>query len=407
MRIIYLHQYFKTPAMSGGTRSYEMARRLVKRGHDVHVITSRTDVSVSVIGWETEVIDGINVHWLPVEYSNSMGFFRRVFAFSRFAGVAGRYAAKLAGDVVFASSTPLTIAIPGVKTARALNIPLVFEVRDLWPEIPIALGVLKSPITKFLAYRLEHWAYRNASRIIGLSPGMCTGIARTGYPAERISCIPNSSDIELFSTSNETGEEFRRSRPWLQEKPLVVYAGTFGKVNGVGYLVEMAKHALHNNANVVFLAVGDGAERDMVKEKANREGVLNKNFFIEPAIPKSEMPALLNAATVTTSVVINNVALWDNSANKFFDSLAAGRPVFVNHGGWQAELLEETGAGFDVPPDNPKLATECLLRFLNDADRVHASGEAALQLATSRFSRDALAEQLENVLELSLAEFYD
>lgn len=398
MNIIYLHQYFKTPAMAGGTRSYEMARRLVSRGHQVHVITARTDGTGDPGVWSVESVDGIMVHWLPVRYSNSMGFGRRILAFSEFARKAGRYATRLQGDVVFASSTPLTIAIPGIKVSRSLKIPLVFEVRDLWPDVPIALGVLKSPITKLLARKLEYWAYKNSSHVVGLSPGMCEGVVQAGVDAQRVHCIPNSADIELFSVSNACGHSFRRSRPWLGERPLVVYAGTFGLVNGVGYLVDIAQRVLELNPEVRFLAVGEGAEFLDVERKAKSQGVLGRNFFMEPSIPKSEIPALVNAATITTSLVIPNRALWNNSANKFFDSLAAGRPIFVNHGGWQAELLEETGAGFEVPPEDPKRAGEKLLEFLEEPQLVQSSCVAAKSLAKERFDRDVLARHLEAVL---------
>lgn len=404
MKIVYLHQYFKTPAMAGGTRSYEMALRLVRKGHQVHVVTSRTDAATETGDWFVETIDGITVHWLPVAYSNSMSFSRRLMAFSEFARKAGRYASKLEADVVFATSTPLTIAIPGIKAAKALKVPMVFEVRDLWPDIPIALGVLKSPVTKFLARKLEHWAYRNANQVVGLSPGMCAGVTRSGYPAERVHCIPNSADIDLFSVPDESGREFRRSRAWLGERPLVVYAGTLGRVNGVGYLVEMAKHALALNPELRFLAVGEGVEQAEVEQNARDAGVLGRNFFMEPPVSKSSMPALLNAATVTTSLVIDNRALWDNSANKFFDSLAAGRPIFVNHGGWQADLLAETGAGFEVPGNDPEEAARLVSEFVKNPDEIKKSGLAALDLAKTRFDRNVLAQQLEGVLESALSE---
>ncbi|PPI86025.1 glycosyltransferase WbuB [Marinobacter maroccanus] len=398
MKIIYLHQYFRTPAMSGGTRSYEMARRLVAAGHEVHIVTSSTDPDEALNDWYEEMVDGIHVHWLPVPYSNTMGFAKRLIAFSTFARKAGRYASKLSGDIVFATSTPLTIAIPGVRASRTLKVPLVFEVRDLWPEIPIALNVLKSPITKYLARRLEKWAYKNSDRVIGLSPGMCEGVVRAGYDASRVHCIPNSADLDLFAVSEKAGQDFRDSRAWLGDRPLVLYAGTFGFVNGVGYFADIARAALQLDPKICFLAVGNGAEYEKVKQRAAENGVLGKNFFMEPPVTKKEMPALLNAATLTTSLVIPNRALWHNSANKFFDSLAAGRPIFVNHGGWQAELLEEAGAGFEVPPDDASASAEKIINFLNDRARVESAGKAALDLARTRFDRSVLAGQLERVL---------
>lgn len=144
MHIVYLHQYFNTPAMSGSTRSYEIARRLVSAGHRVSVVTS-SRISDDRKGWVQSNESGIDVHWLAVPYSNRMAYGERISAFLRFAFGAARRAASLRGDVVFATSTPLTIAIPGVFAARKLKVPMVFEVRDLWPEVPIAIGALRNP----------------------------------------------------------------------------------------------------------------------------------------------------------------------------------------------------------------------------------------------------------------------
>ncbi len=391
--------------MSGGTRSYEMARRLVQAGHDVHMVTSRTDGILDGKHWTREIIEGIHVHWLSVPYSNTMSYTRRLLAFTSFARKAGRYASQLEADLVFATSTPLTIAIPAVKVSKALAAPLVFEVRDLWPEVPIALGVLKSPVTKFLAKRLESWAYSHSERVIGLSPGMCEGVISTGYNPEKVHCIPNSADLDLFDVPDAVGDTVRFGRPWLGNRPLVLYAGTFGFVNGVGYLADIAKAMLDYDPEIRFLAVGDGAEAKQVKQRAKALGVLDRNFFIEPLVSKSEMPALLSAATITTSLVIPNKALWHNSANKFFDSLAAGRPIFVNHGGWQAEILRESGAGFEVPYDDASEAALEILSFVQDAERVKSARKAALELAKSRFDRATLAKQLNDTLERALRDY--
>src|SRR5690625_3260213 len=155
MKIIYLHQYFNTPEMSGGTRSYEMARRLVTAGHEVHMITSWRDPDRADENWFETVEAGVNVHWLPVPYSNHMSYGERIKAFSRFAHQAGTKAKELQGDVIFATSTPLTIAIPAISASKKHKVPMVFEVRDLWPELPIAIGALNNPILKWAAKRLE------------------------------------------------------------------------------------------------------------------------------------------------------------------------------------------------------------------------------------------------------------
>jgi UDP-N-acetylglucosamine:LPS N-acetylglucosamine transferase len=149
MKIIYLHQYFNTPTMVGSTRSYEMARRLVAYGHEVHMITSWREDDGRKNWFKTEE-NGINVHWLPVPYSNEMGFYERIKAFVKFALGSAKKAIELKGDIVFATSTPLTIAVPGIIASKINRIPMVFEVRDLWPEVPVALGILRGYATFFL-----------------------------------------------------------------------------------------------------------------------------------------------------------------------------------------------------------------------------------------------------------------
>ncbi len=207
MRIIYLHQYFNTPDMSGSTRSFEIGRRLAAAGHQVDIVTSWQEPT-SQTGWFTTDVAGMRVHWLPVRYSNHMSYLARMAAFFKFAIRAAGRARRIPGDVVFATSTPLTIAIPAVYTARRRGIPMVFEVRDLWPELPIAVGALQNPLLRGAARVLERWSYRNSAAIIALSPGMAEGIVRTGYLREKVAVVPNASDLELFRRDAARGEGF-------------------------------------------------------------------------------------------------------------------------------------------------------------------------------------------------------
>ena len=190
MKITYLHQYFNTPEMPGDGRSFEMARRLVANGHRVNLLTAfRGETETQ--DWFCSRESGIDVHWLPVPYANTMSYAERIRSFFRFAIRSASRAAQLEADVVFATSTPLTIALPGVRAARRRRVPMVFEVRDLWPELPIAIGALRDPVSIFLARRLERFAYRNANRVVALSPGMADGVASTGFSRR-----PDYSDTE-------------------------------------------------------------------------------------------------------------------------------------------------------------------------------------------------------------------
>jgi glycosyltransferase involved in cell wall biosynthesis len=405
MKIIYLHQYFNTPEMSGGTRSYEMARRFVAAGHEVHMITSSREKNNNSSGWVEEIVDGIHVHWLAVSYSNKMSFKARVLAFLKFAVASGIKAHRVGGDVIFATSTPLTIALPAVYASRRLKKPMVFEVRDLWPELPIAVGVIKNPVLKIAAKWLEGFAYKNADHVIALSPGMAEGVIKSGYPPDMVHIIPNSCDTNLFQVPQSEGQEFLNSHPKLQDGPLVLYAGTLGLINGVGYFVDIANAMLQIDPAVRFLIVGDGKEQDQIRRKAASAGLLGKNLWMMPPIPKSEMPQLLSAATICTSLFIDLPEMWNNSANKFFDALAAGRPIMINHEGWQANLIRETGAGIVVPSTDAVRSARLLHDFLSDPDRIKEAGQAAFYLAKNRFDRDDLAHNLLDVLQMACDEW--
>jgi glycosyltransferase involved in cell wall biosynthesis len=381
-----------------------MARRLVTAGHEVHLISSHRDGGFPIGVWKHELLEGINVHWYAVPYSNRLSYGKRLQAFVRFAWAAAAKAFRLGGDLVFATSTPLTIALPGIYAAKRLRVPMVFEVRDLWPELPVAIGALKNPMLIKLAEYLERFAYRNSSRVVALSPGMAAGVAATGYPAERVAVIPNSCDNDLFRVDPALGMEFRKRHVYLGGGPLIVYAGTLGIINGVGYLVDIAVQMQNLCPQARFLIVGEGKEEETIRRKAEAAGVLQQNLWMLKQIPKKDMPALLSAATLATSLFVNIPEMWNNSANKFFDALAAGRPVVINYQGWQADLLFETGAGLVIDPEDSRQAAIRISNFLLDTKGLQLAGAAAMQLAESRFGRDVLARKLLEVLEEARAE---
>ena len=401
LKIIYFHQYFNTPKMAGGTRSYEMGRRLVEYGHQVEMITSyrsESNAGSESERWFQTEESGIRVHWLPVPYSNKMSYRQRIKAFIKFAWGAARKAASIEGDIVFATSTPLTIALPAVYTARKKKVPMVFEVRDLWPEMPIAVGALKNPILKWAARRLERFTYNNSKRIIALSPGMKEGIVKTGYPASKVEIIPNSSDIDFFNVDPEVGRQIRLKYQWLGERPLVVYTGTIGIINGVDYLARLAGAVWKLDQEIRFVIIGEGQGEEKMITEAETVGVLDKSFFVLSKMPKEEVRNWLSAADLSTSVFVDLKEMWNNSANKFFDALASGTPVAINYGGWQKEMLEESGAGLVLDPHDIDSATGLLVEKVRDEKWLNNAGRAAEKLARERFDRNKLAKKLEAVL---------
>lgn len=397
LKIVYIHQYFNKPSDSGSTRSYEIAKRFVAGGHEVHMVTS--DRSQTSVATRTEEFEGIKIHWLPVAYSNNMTFGRRILAFFDFAFRASGRARGLKGDVVYASSTPLTVAIPGMFATIARPGRLVLEVRDLWPEVPIALNAIRNPLVKFAARSLEWLAYHRSERVIALSEGMKDGVVRRGYPADRIHVVPNGSDIDVFDGHEVEAQEWRESLEWLGTRPLVVHCGTMGFVNGVEYLADLAAAVYAVAPDVRFVTVGAGNRMESVRARADELGVLGLNFFMLPPVRKSVVPVIFRASTVTTCLVAPIRELENNSANKVFDSFAAGKPVAINYGGWQRALLEDSGAGIYLDAENCEVAASQLVALIQDDEKLDEAARAARRLAEDTFARDKLTDALVDVLE--------
>lgn len=407
MKILYLHQYFCTPKTIGGTRSYEMGRRLAKAGHEVIILTSSAYLGKSWApkpGWHSHKLDGIRLEVLHVPYSNEMPFHTRIKMFFKFALAATWHVRKFKADIVFATSTPLTITIPAIAAKFWHRIPMVFEVRDLWPELPIAIGALKNPLSKIGAKSLEWLAYHASAHVVALSPGIASGVMKRGIPVSKISIIPNSCDIELFDIPSERGKWVRNQLGLKPNQPLIVYVGSFGLINGLEYLLSVASFIRDIAPEITFLLVGSGAEKDKLTAKAKQLGILNKNLWIWPPKPKIKIPDILAASTLATSIVIPLKATWKNSANKFFDTLAAGKPVAINYGGWQADLLKKSGAGIVLSPSHHQSAAHQLLEFIREEKSLEKASKAARNLAYKKFNRDSLFIKLENVLKKSVSE---
>jgi glycosyltransferase involved in cell wall biosynthesis len=401
MRIVYLHQYFVTPEMAGGVRSYEMARRLVALGHEVHMVTTdqKPARAPGAPFWRETVEAGIRVYWAAVPYDNTMTNAARVGAFLKFAWHAARKASSLKCDLIFATSTPLTIAIPALLARWRTRRPMVFEVRDLWPAVPIAMGALRNPLLKAAARWLERTTYRKSARVVALAPGMRDEIIATGYPADQVSVIPNGCDLAT-AADPQGGAELRRQNGWLSGRPALMFTGTFGLVNGMPYLVELAAEIAKLDPEIRVVALGTGREYPRVEALARERGVLDRSFFLMGQRTKREVAAWLGAADMTIALFTGPSIIWrDAVQNKFFDSLAAGKPVANNFPGWQSKVAAEAGAGLILSATDLPGAARDVVRALRDPVWMARASAAARELAHTRFDRDQLGAQLAQLLE--------
>lgn len=409
MHVIYIHQHFATKAGATGTRSYEWSRRLLAAGHQVTMICGEYAPGGLQVGTNEGIrehdIDGIRVLQIPEYYENQMGMLRRALAFGRFARAATRLIKTLHGDLVFATSTPLSVGIPGMKGAKHLGVPFVFEVRDAWPEMLVSSGLLKNPLLIWYGLHLERKIYRAAQHIVALSPGIRDTIARTGYPAEKISMIPNASDIDIFKPDRRPLDDDPRFGPPGSFR--VVFTGAHGFLNGLDAVLDTAAELLRRGEKgIQFVFIGTGRERDRLIQRSRREGLDKVCSWVEP-MPKTELTEVLPRMDVGLMVLINvPVMHYGTSPNKFFDYIACGLPVVNNYPGWLAGLIDEHNCGKAVPPGNPTAFADALT-WLRDHPAERATmGQNARKLAEQQFSRELLGTQFVQTLERVHQEFH-
>ncbi|MCQ9127522.1 glycosyltransferase family 4 protein [Corynebacterium amycolatum] len=388
MRITYIHQHFVLPGEPGGSRPYEFARRMAAAGHEVTMICGRDEAM-------DKTVDGIHVRRLAIPYRNEMSKRERIVSFFNFLVRASAVAARVPADVIYASSTPLTVAVPGIVAKFTQRAPLVAEIRDLWPEVPIKLGYLNNPVAIFLAKQLEKAFYAASSEVVALSPSMADGVKEVA-PKKRVTVIPNASDFERFDVPAEQRAAFRKEQGWGDDV-VAVYAGGFGMSYQLEWLVDLAAQLRRDGVeNVRFVLLGQGSDSDALYQRAENAGLDADAMFLGRQ-PKEDVAKYVSAADIALSPLRDDPCLEGNSLNKVFDAMAASRPVVFNHGGWLEEAATEHDAGWRLSRDIPTAAKR-FAEIISDRDEMRAAGQRNRELGEKRFARDSLYNQLIEVL---------
>lgn len=401
MHILYILQYFGTPNGRSGLRPYEFAKRWAQKGHKVTVLTTGSRlVEKDLVGVGGKFvkrfsIEGFDVIALNILYKQSMGFLRRIVAFVSFvvcASFAILFVKKV--DVVYATSTPLTVGVPALVAKWFRRKPFVFEVRDHWPAVPIEMGIIKNKILIKMLLWLERRIYKSASAIVALSPGTAAGVKDVlGETQRPVATIPNCSDIELFRPDID-GSSIKRQYRW-EDKMVFLHAGAMGKVNGLSFVINAAQR-LKDKTDVHFVLMGSGSQKQVLSDKIGRLGL--DNIQILESRPKCELPEFIAATDVSLVILADYPILEHNSANKFFDALSAGKPVLLNYSGWQRQVLEEDNAGFGCELCNLDEFVEKVLYFNSHRAELIEMGQNARRLAEEKFSRAKLAAEALDVI---------
>lgn len=376
MKIIYIHQYFRTFEESGAIRSYYLAKKLVENNCEVHIITTHNQKK-----YQFEEYQGIKIHKLPIFYDNSLGIFGRIYAFLQFSYQSYQFAKKLLpADLIYATSTPLSVGFTAYLLRK--KIPYIFEVRDLWPEVPESLGIIKNKILLKIIYHYQKKIYQEAKMIITLSPLMEEGVKKRNIDEKKIKTIPNFADTLFFENNNNTTKN-------NQNQKILLYTGTLGYANDLSQMLEIATFAKKNQKKEwKFFIVGEGAE----KQKLINFTIKNQldNVVIIPFADKFEIKKLMREANAIYISFRQNKALEANSPNKFFDALAAAKPIIINIKGWLKDLIEQNKCGFYIDSKQPDTFFDCPLWQENN-EQVY--GNNARQLAETRFSEKEMTEK--------------
>ncbi len=389
MKILYIHQYFKTPDEGGANRSYYMAQALIRQGHKVTMLTSHNEFSR-----QEKIVDGIEVIYLPVKYSNFFRFSARVFSFLKFVMLSKSWLKNNHDfDKCIASSTPLTVGLISLWLKKIYNTPYVFEVRDLWPEAPIQMKAIKNPVLKWSLRKLELRIYKNAERIIALSPGMRNHIEKLieGIPVD---LIPNMADCDFFEKTVKKDEDLE-VQLGVKNKFVVSYFGAVGPVNDLMSMIRCAE--ISRDLPIRFLIMGQGSGLTFIKRYVQRHQL--SNVFFIPYGNKQDVRNVMNVTDACYVSFLHKPILRTNSPNKFFDAIASGKLIITNIQGWIRGLVETKHIGFFADSDFPAEFKEKIQPFINSPELLQKYQNSSREVAEQFFSRKDLSAHFVQAIE--------
>ncbi|MDZ7775711.1 MAG: glycosyltransferase family 4 protein [Bacteroidales bacterium] len=407
MRILLIHQYFLEQDDSGGSRFNEMTRTWSEQGHDITVLAGMIHANSSEKRKEykgkyfvRKNHDGIEVWRCHVSESYNKNFLGRFWGYLSFvfsALWAGLFKVKGKYDLVLATSPPLFIGIPAYLLSRLKRIPLVFEVRDLWPESAIDSGIVTNKYLIKASYWFEAFIYKKAVLINVLTPAFRKIlIEKKRVLQDKVILIPNASD---FSLSDKILFGFDRNKfrkdNHLDNHFVITYVGAHGLANHLIQILDTAE--LLKDTNVLFQLIGDGMQKKYLMEEATNRKLENVKF-VDP-VPKSEVFKYIMASDMGTSVLKKTDTYKTIYSNKTFDYMACKTPILMVIDGVSRELVEEANCGAYAEPENPADIAAIIRQYLTKPELLRTQGENGYKYAKNHFDREKLANKYLKHLE--------
>lgn len=399
-RVLLIHQAFATPLDPGGTRHYELMQRC--RGADLQ-FTAITSLNSYLDGKSRESghkwlsrerhqgVEVIRTYAGPALHKN---FFWRLLAYLFFM-ISSLVEALHTGpvDLVWGTSPPLFQLVSAWLVAVLRRCPFVLEVRDLWPEFAIDMGVLTNPTLIRLSRWLESFLYARADLFLVNSPSYRDYLIAKGIPETKVSLVANGVDTAQFDPEAR-GDRLRQQ--WgVEGKVVVTYAGALGPANAIGAILKAAERLRHR-PEIIFILVGAGKDEARLKEQARSMELTNVNFL--GSLPKSDMAEVLAASDACIATLQNIPMFKTPYPNKVFDYMAAGRPVVLAIGGVIAQVLENARGGIVVPPEDHRAIAEAIERLADDPSLRIRMGRDGRSYVESHFERDQQAQALGRLL---------
>jgi len=398
MKILLINQSFVPPDEPGHTRHFEMAQYLRGCGHEMVIVASDSNYQTGLRTVERkglyveQVIGGIRVLRAYSAQTLHRSYFWRAVSFLSFM-VSSVWAALQVkdADLVMGTTPPIFQSVSAWFVAFVRRKPFLLEVRDLWPEFAISMGVIRNPIVIALAHWLERFLYARAAHILVNSPAYKEYLVGKGLPEKKITFIPYGTDIDMFNPDVDGSSV--RAKLGLQDKFMVLYAGAMGQAHDL-YTVLRAARRLNGNSRIRFVFFGAGKERANLEAEAQRLGLKNVQFA--GICPKKEMPAVIASADLCLAILQNLEMFRTTYPNKVFDYMASARPTVLVIDGVVREVIEASGGGAFVEPGNDELLAKTILELSKDPGRVKQMGANARDYLVKHLDRrDKLAETLQ------------